>query len=153
MLMLHFLENELFKEEINIENTRKYDVVFSEVLDAYGLPNPHEGNIQYACIFTSFDNFNQFYHAFEDQITMHKLWLDTKVRTHLVFMQLYFDIFNTIPLMVKRIPLPKGKELTDELKRPRKSMMRDNMYNVDMKKCLKRNYFNYRPVMAAIEIF
>lgn len=191
--VLHFLENELFKEEINIENTRKYDVVFSEVLDAYGLPNPHEGNIQYACIFTSFDNFNQFYHAFEDQITMHKLWLDTKVRTHLVFMQLYFDIFNTIPLMVKRIPLPKGKELTDEefksvcnkvlfilgiscdgeingfmseldelivdsiykleLKRPRKSMMRDNMYNVDMKKCLKRNYFNYRPVMAAIEIF
>ena len=80
--------------------------------------------------------------------------------------------------MIKRIPLPRGQELTDEefehvhkvlllmlghccdneinalmselddkivdsvykmeLSRPKKSMMRDNMYNVDMKRCLKR---------------
>lgn len=176
--VLHFLEHELFKEEINIENSSKYDMVFSDLLDAYGLPNPHKGHIQYARVFVSFDKFDLFFHAFEDKIMTHKLWLDTKVRTHLVFMQLYFGIFNTIPLMVKRIPLPQGKELTDEefktvcnkvlhllgiscdgeinefmseldelivdsvykleLKRPRKSMMRGNMYNVDMDKCLKR---------------
>lgn len=93
-------------------------------------------------------------------------------------MQIYFSFFNTIPLMIKRIPLPRGKELTDEefaavhgalllmlghccdseinalmseldekivdsvfkleLSRPKKSMMRDNMYNVDMKRCMKR---------------
>ena len=29
-------------------------------------------------------------------------------------MQLYFSVFNTIPLMVKRISLPQGRELTDE---------------------------------------
>lgn len=112
--VLHFLEHELFKEEINIENSSKYDVVISDLLDAYGLPNPHEGRVQYAHIFTSFDKFEQFYHAFEDEIMTHKLWLDTKVRTHLVLMQLYFGVFNSIPLMVKRIPLPQGKELTDD---------------------------------------
>ena len=93
-------------------------------------------------------------------------------------MQLYFAFFNTIPLMIKRIPLPKGKELTNEefdrvhhrilllmghccdseinqlmseldekivnsvykldLSRPKKSIMRDNMYNVDMDQCMKR---------------
>lgn len=176
--VLHFLEYELFKEEINIDNSSKYDVVFSEVLASYGLPDPHNGHIQYARIFTSMDRFETFFHSFEDKIMTYKLWLDTKVRTHLVFMQFYFGVVNTIPLMVKRIPLPKGQELTDEefkrvcnrvllllgvscdgeinefmseldelivdsvykleLKRPRKSIMRDNMYNVDMEKCHKR---------------
>lgn len=176
--VLHFLEHELFKEEINIENSSKYDVVFSDLLDNYGLPKPHEGHIQYARVFTSIELFHSFFHTFEDKIMTHKLWLDTKVKTHLVFMQLYFDVFNIIPLMVKRIPLPQGEELTDEefdtvcnkillllgiscdgeinefmseldelivdsvykleLKRPRKSMMRRNLYNVDMQKCQKR---------------
>lgn len=176
--ILHFLEHVLFKEEINIENSSKYDVIFSELLDRYRLPDPHDGHIQYARIFTSQQSFEQFFHEFEDQIMTHKLWLDTRVRTHLVFMQLYFGFFITIPLMVKRIPLPKGKELTDEqflkvcekvlfvlgvscdgeinafmseldekivdsvykleLSRPRKSIMRDNMYNVDIQKCMRR---------------
>ena len=134
--------------------------------------------MQYARIFTSPQLFGKFFHEFEDRIMNHKLWLDTKVKEHLVFMQLYFAFFNTMPLMVKRIPLPKGEELTDEefervhqtlllvlghccdaeinklmseldekivdsvykleLTRPKSSMMRDNMYNVDMKRCMKR---------------
>lgn len=129
-------------------------------------------------IFLSMDQFELFFHAFEDKIMTYKLWLDTKVRTHLVFMQIYFSVFNTISLMVKRISLPQGREMTDEefknvcnkvllllgiscdgeingfmseldelivdsvykleLRRPRKSMMRDNLYNVDMEKCQKR---------------
>ena len=176
--VLHFLEQGLFKEEINIENSSKYDVAFSDVLEAYGLPDPHDGHIQYARIFKSLPVFEEFFHSFENQIMTHKLWLDTTVRTHLVFMQLYFAVFATVPLMVKRIPLPKGQELSDEefrevcdrillilgvscdgeinsfmseldekivdsvykleLRRPKKSMMRHNMYNVDMKKCMKR---------------
>lgn len=112
--VLHFLEHELFKEEINIENSSRYDAFYSDALEAYGLPDPHEGHIQYARIFLSMDKFEPFFHAFEDKIMTHKLWLDTKVRTHLVFMQLYFSVFNTIPLMVKRISLPQGRELTDE---------------------------------------
>lgn len=112
--VLHFLEHELFKEEINIENSSRYDAFYSDALEAYGLPGPHEGHIQYARIFLSMDKFEPFFHAFEDKIMTHKLWLDTKVRTHLVFMQLYFSVFNTIPLMVKRISLPPGRELTDD---------------------------------------
>lgn len=72
------------------------------------------GHIQHARIFLSMDQFELFFHAFEDKIMTHKLWLDTKVGTHLVFMQIYFSVFNTIPLMVKRISLPQGRELTDE---------------------------------------
>lgn len=176
--VLHFLEHELFKEEINIKNSSKYDIAFSDLLKNYGLPDPYDGHIQYAKIFKNKKNFAEFFHEFEDQIMTHKLWLDTKVKTHLVFMQLYFSFFNTLPLMVKRVPLPEGKELTDkefnkvsdellllfgasfdneingymseldekivdsvyklELSRPKRSIMRDNMFNVDMKKCLKR---------------
>ncbi len=115
---------------------------------------------------------------------IHKLWLDDRVKEHLVFMQIYFSFFNNIPLMIKRIPLPEGQELTDDefndlhsellfifgaccdaeinilmseldekivdsvykldLSRPEKSIIRDNMYNVDMEKCLKR--FNKKTI-------
>ncbi len=176
--ILHFLERELFKEEINVDNSNKQDYVFDELLKKYGLPVPYHGTMQYARIFTSPKLFDKFFHTFEDHIMNHKLWLDTKVKEHLVFMQLYFAFFNTIPLMIKRIPLPKGKELTNEefdrvhhrilllmghccdpeinqlmseldekivnsvykldLSRPKKSIMRDNMYNVDMDQCMKR---------------
>ena len=191
--VLHFLEHELFKEEINMENSSKYDFIFDELLKGYGLPVPYDGNMQYAKIFTSPKLFENFFHEFEDQIMNHKLWLDTKVKEHLVFMQLYFAFFNTIPLMIKRIPLPKGKELTDEeferihktlllmlghccdaeinelmseldekivdsvykleLNRPKNSMMRDNMYNVDMKRCMKRIQKKTIPGRYTEEIF
>ena len=112
--VLHFPEKELFKEEIKIKNSSNYDTEISDLLKTYGLPEPHNGHIQYARIFLSQDNFRAFFYQFEDKIMTHKLWLDTKVKTHLIFMQLYFGVFNIIPLMVKRIPLPKGQELTEE---------------------------------------
>lgn len=191
--VLHFLEHELFKEEINIDNNSKYDFVFDELLKAYGLPTPYNGQMQYARVFTSPELFEKFFHEFEDQIMNHKLWLDTKVKEHLVFMQLYFAFFNTIPLLIKRIPLPLGEELTDEefekihhellmllghccddeinklmseldekivdsvykleLSRPKKSIMRDNMFNVDMKRCMKRIQKKTIPGLYTVEIF
>ncbi len=175
--ILHYLEHELFKEELCSDNNIGPSVQ-TELLRAYGLPNPYGERIQYARIFLSFDKFDDFFHEFEDKIMIHKLWLDNKVRAHLVFMQVYFAFFNTIPILVNRIPLPDGKELTEQeskklcdkvlfllgascdaeinkfmskldelivnsvykldLKRPKKSMMRDNMYNVDMSKCFRR---------------
>lgn len=148
------------------------------LLEAYGLPDPYHGQIQYARVFQNRKQFDQFFHGLEDKYAFHKLWLDTKVREHLAFMLIYFGYFNTIPLMVKRIPLPVGQELTDEemetvcnqilfilgasfdgemnqlmselderivdsvykldLNRPKKSMMRKNMDNMDMKYCMKR---------------
>ena len=176
--ILHYLEQELFKMEMTIENSSKYDVGMVHLLEAYGLPDPYHGQIQYARVFQNRKQFDQFFHGLEDKYAFHKLWLDTKVREHLAFMLIYFGYFNTIPLMVKRIPLPVGQELTDEemetvcnqilfilgasfdgemnqlmselderivdsvykldLNRPKKSMMRKNMDNMDMKYCMKR---------------
>ena len=33
-----------------------------------------------------------------------------------------------------------------ELSRPKKSMMRDNMFNVDMKRCMKRSFISSRSI-------
>lgn len=191
--VLHFLERELFKEEINIDNSSKFDFAFDELLKEYGLPVPYQGQMQYARIFTSRERFDKFYHELEDQIMNNKLWLDTKVREHLVFMQLYLNFFNMIPLMIKRIPLPKGKKLSDEefdkvdhrlllllghccdaeindlmseldekivdsiykleLSRPKKSLMRDNLLNVDMDRCMKRIQTKTIPGKYTHEIF
>ena len=112
--ILHFLESELFKQEINMDNSSKDDYLFDELLKQFELPVPYDGHMQYARVFTNPKLFEDFFHKFEEQIMNHKLWLDTKVKEHLVFMQIYFSFFNTIPLMIKRIPLLSGQELTDE---------------------------------------
>ena len=103
--ILHFLESELFKQEINMDNSSKDDYLFDELLKQFELPVPYDGHMQYARVFTNPKLFEDFFHKFEEQIMNHKLWLDTKVKEHLVFMQIYFLFFNTIPLMIKRIPL------------------------------------------------
>lgn len=176
--VLHYLEKALFKEEMSINNSSKNDVVLLKLLENYDLPVPYEKDFQYATIFLSREKYSEFYHELEDKIMIHKLWLDDEVKEHLVFMQLYFDIFNIIPLMIKRIPLPEGQELTNEefnsidkkvlillgasfdgeinqlmseldekiidsvyklnLDRPKRSIMRDGMYNVDMNKLTKK---------------
>ena len=112
--ILHFLESELFKEEINVNNSSKDDYLYDELLKQFDLPAPYDGSIQYARIFTDPKLFDDFFHKFEEHIMKHKLWLDTKVKEHLVFMQIYFSFFITIPLIIKRIPLPRGQELNDK---------------------------------------
>ena len=39
--ILHYLEQELFKMEMTIENSSKYDVGMVHLLEAYGLPDPY----------------------------------------------------------------------------------------------------------------
>lgn len=174
----HYLEKELLKEEINIENSSIADQVVSNMLKEYDLPVPYENAAQYATVFKGFERFKKFFNEYDRLLLENKLWLDTKVKTQLVFMQLYFGFFNTIPLMIKRIPLPEGNKLSDEefgaltnkvlfllglsfdgeinrllsdldekivnsiykldLDRPKKSMVRNNMYNVDLNKLIKK---------------
>lgn len=45
--LLTYLEKQLFKEEINIENSSKYDVEITEFLSSFDLPVPYERNVQY----------------------------------------------------------------------------------------------------------
>ncbi len=176
--ILTYLEKELFKEEINIKNSGKYDVEIAEILRKFGIPVPYKRNIQYAVIFKSRDSFEKFFYGYESELQKQKLWLDKSVREHLLYIQMYFSYYNVIPLLIKKIPLPKGKELNDEefseisdkvlfllgvvcdleinsliskldelivtsvykldLKRPRKSFVRNMMVNKDAKKLLKR---------------
>ena len=112
--LLTYLEQELTKEEINIENSSKYDVEIAEFLTSFGLPVPYRGNVQYAVVFKNMASFDKFFHGFEEEFQKRRLWLDKKVREHLVYMQIYLSFFNIIPMMVKRIPLPKGQELTEK---------------------------------------
>ncbi len=112
--LLTFLEKQLFKEEINIENSSKYDVEITEFLSSFELPISYEKDVQYAVVFKNMAAFENFFHGFEEEFQKRRLWLDKEVREHLVFMQMYFSFFNVIPVMVKKIPLPKGKELSDD---------------------------------------
>lgn len=174
----HYLEKELLKEEINVENSSIADQVVSNMLKEYDLPVPYENATQYAVVFKDFERFKKFFNEYDRMLLENKLWLDTKVKTQLVFMQLYFGFFNTIPLMIKRIPLPEENKLSDDefddltnkvlfllgisfdgeingllsdldekivnsiykldLDRPRKSVIRNNMYNVDLNKLMKK---------------
>lgn len=84
--ILTYLEKELFKEEIDIENSSKYDVEIIEFMKEFGFPVPYERNFQYAVVFKNIDRFGEFFHGFEDELQKRKLWLDKTVREHLVFM-------------------------------------------------------------------
>ena len=129
---LYFLEHELFKEEINIENSSKYDALFSDVLRTHGLPDPHEGNIQYVRIFLSIIPLpkgkeltdEEFGHVCNQVLRLLGISCDGEINR---FMS---ELDELIVDSVYKL----------ELRRPRKSMMRDDMYNVDMAKCQKRQY-------------
>lgn len=191
--ILHFLEQNLIKEEININNNNKFDYIFDEISHKYRLPKLYDGVMQNAKIFSDPNLFEIFFHDFENQIINHKLWLDRKVKEHLVVMQLYFSFFNLIPLVIKRTPLPKGKELSDEefkkvhkkllmilghtchveinifmseldekivdsiykleFSRPKKSIRRNNMYNINMRHCMKKLERHTIPYLYKEEIF
>ena len=57
--ILSYLERELFKEEINIENSGKYDVEIIGLLKEFEFPVPYERNLQYAVVFKSMEKFGR----------------------------------------------------------------------------------------------
>ena len=148
-----------------------------ELLQSYDLTLPHGRLLQYADVFSSYGQFQDFFKRLEETITRNKLWMDKKVRFHLSLMQGYFAQINAYLLTMTRIPLPEDKQLSDEefkelasilllqigitldhevngllahletlivdsvyklyLKRPRKSLTRNGMFNMDMIKIAK----------------
>lgn len=117
--VLHFLEHELFKEEINIENSSKYDFIFLDVLEKCGLPLMikkiplPEGQ---ELTDEEFEKVNN--------ILLLLLGASCDAEINSFMSELDEKIVDSVYKL--------------ELKRPRKSMMRDNMYNVDMKRLAKR---------------
>lgn len=108
--ILDFLEN----ASLTVEMPRRTSQELHELMDAYELNLPHGPNLQYATVFSSNSAFQDFFRAFEQQVSRNKLWLSKEVRFHLELMQGYFSWLNASALMMQRIPLPDGVHLTDD---------------------------------------
>lgn len=106
---LDFLENASF----TIEMPRKNSQELHELMVIHELELPHGPNLQYAKVFSSNSSFQEFFRAFEQQVSRNKLWLSKEVRFHLELMQAYFAWINASVLVTQRIPLPAGNHLAD----------------------------------------
>ncbi len=108
--ILDFLENASF----TVEMPRKSSQELHELMVAHKLNLPHGPNLQYAKVFSSNAAFQEFFRAFEQQVSRNKLWLSEEVRFHLELMQAYLSWINASALVMQRIPLPDGVHLTDD---------------------------------------
>lgn len=108
--ILDFLDNASF----TVEMPRRTSQELHELMEVHELNLPHGPNLQYAKVFSSNAAFQEFFRAFEQQVSRNKLWLSKEVRFHLELMQAYFSWINASALAMQRIPLPDGVHLTDD---------------------------------------
>ena len=108
--ILDFLDNASF----TVEMPRRTSQELHELMEAHELNLPHGPNLQYAKVFSSNTAFQEFFRAFEQQVSRNKLWLSKEVRFHLELMQAYFSWINASALVMQRIPLPDGVHLTGD---------------------------------------
>lgn len=107
---LQFMESNTQKLEMRQPESAR----LREVILSHGMALPYEPHIQYADIFSSVAKFRVFFHGMEKMLEKHKLWLDLKVRHHILRMQAYFATINAMLVSFNRVPLPEGIELSDE---------------------------------------
>jgi hypothetical protein len=108
--ILDFLENASFTVEMPSRSSQE----LHELMVVHELNLPHGPTLQYAKVFSSNATFQEFFRAFEQQVSRNKLWLSKEVRFHLELMQAYFSWINASALVMQRIPLPDGVHLTDD---------------------------------------
>ncbi len=108
--ILNYLEKLSFKKEFKTGS--EFDLY--QILQEYGFNLPYEPHLQYSEVFESMENFRDFFHGFENIIATNKLWLNTKVRDHLFFMQGYFASVNALIIQIGRVPVPKEMALNVE---------------------------------------
>jgi len=105
--ILNYLEKLSFKKELKTGT----EFELYNLLKEYGFNLPYEPNLQYSNVFESIEKFREFFHGFENIIAINKLWMNTKVRDHLLFMQGYFGSINALILEIGRVPVPKEMAL------------------------------------------
>ena len=167
--IVDFLESENYKYELpGARSQRIY-----HRLTQLGFALPYGRSLQYSIVFGSLDRFNRYFEELQRLISQNRLWIDKKVRRHLMLLQGYYAQVNALQLVVPRIPLPEGAQplsqeeqrtATEEvllqmgvlldgeinalqreldtlvvdsiykldLRRPKKSLMRNNMANIEM---------------------
>ncbi len=108
--ILNYLEKLSFKKEFKTGD--EFDLY--KILKEYDFHLPYEPHLQYSEVFESMVNFREFFHGFENIIATNKLWLNTKVRDHLFFMQGYFANINALIIFTGRVPVPKEMALSVE---------------------------------------
>ncbi len=107
--ILHFLETSLAKEQMICKDLEIKDTL-KEISHEYLNIN----NLQYSKVFKSYDIFLEFYLEFDNIYSDNRLWLDDKVRDHLMLMNVYFSCINSLIVRIKNIRIPEGKKLTDK---------------------------------------
>ena len=107
--ILSFLENSLTKEEIPCDEE---DILSSvnPIIERY----PQIVSIQYSSVFLSYDNFMKFFNEFVRLYGENRLWMDEKVRDHLLLIEGYFSWINVIPIVIRKVNLPRKKKMTDK---------------------------------------
>lgn len=101
-------------------NTQKFEMrqpqaaMLREIILSHDMTLPYDPHIQYADIFSSVEKFRIFFHGMEKMLEKHKLWLDLKVRHHILRMQAYFGTINAMLVSFNRVPLPDGIELSED---------------------------------------
>ncbi len=108
--ILNFLENSSQKFEM----IQPLSASMRELLHDFDLQIPYDPHIQYADIFTSIDKYRNFFHGFEELLSKHRLWLDSKTRYQMFLMQSYFAAINATMLAFNRIPLPQDVHLSHD---------------------------------------
>lgn len=108
--ILFYLDRLSFHRQLYSEKEQDW----YELLKSFGLTLPHGRLLQYSDVFSSPEQFQDFFKGLEETITKNKLWMDKRVRFHLSLMQGYFAQINALLVGITRIPLPDDKSLTDE---------------------------------------
>ena len=108
--ILQFMESNTQK----VEMRQPQSAMLREVILSHGMTLPYEPHIQYADIFSSVEKFRVFFKNMEKMLEKYKLWLDLKVRHHVLLMQTYFSMINSMLVLFNRVPLPEGVELSED---------------------------------------
>lgn len=108
--ILYYLEELSYHRQLYSDKEQEW----YELLQSYDLTLPHGRFLQYSDVFSSYDQFQDFFKGIEETITRNKLWMDKKVRFHLSLMQGYFAWINALLVGITRVPLPEGEQLSVE---------------------------------------
>lgn len=111
--ILQFMDSHTQK----LEMVQPQSAMLREVILSHELILPYDPHIQYADVFSSVEKFRKFalgQQGFEGLLEKHKLWLDIKVRHHVLRMQAYFASINAMLISFNRVPLAEGVELSEE---------------------------------------
>lgn len=108
--MLNYLEMKNYKYELPANSHAS----MRAILKRYDEDFPSNAPLQYSEIFISEEKFREFFKGYEDLLSKNKLWMEEKVRWHMMLIQSYFSCINATLILIRRIPIPSDKAISEE---------------------------------------